>query len=116
MNKSPQKQLRFSFINCYLNYANIAWASEKKSKLQALYRHQKHAVRIINLKEKFASEKPLPEQINAMAGYEINILQTLCFMYLCKNGNTSLSFKHIYALKPINVYTRRSKNILFKPL
>ena len=25
-------------------------------------------------------------------------------------------FKHIYTLKPINKYTTRSKNILFKPL
>ena len=37
------------------------------SKLQALYRHQKHAARIINFKDKFTSAKPLLEQINAMA-------------------------------------------------
>ena len=37
-------------------------------------------------------------------------------MYLCKNGNTPSIFKHIYTLKPINKYTTRSKNILFKPL
>ena len=40
----------------------------------------------------------------------------LCFMYLCKNGNTPSIFKHIYTLKPINKYTARSKNILFKSL
>ena len=50
-----------------------------------------------------------------MAVYEMNIFQTLCFMYLCKNGNSPLTFKHIYTLKPINKYTRASKNILFKP-
>ena len=37
-------------------------------------------------------------------------------MYLCKNGNTPSIFKHIYTLKPVNKYTTRSKNILFKPL
>ena len=37
-------------------------------------------------------------------------------MYLCKNGDTPSIFKHIYTLKPINKYTTRSKNILFKPL
>ena len=37
-------------------------------------------------------------------------------MYLCKNGNTSSIFKHTYTLKPINKYTRGSKNKLFKPL
>ena len=51
-----------------------------------------------------------------MAVYEMNILQTLSFMYLCKNGNTPSVFKHIYTLKPINKYITRSKNILFKPL
>ena len=39
LSKFLRKQLYFSFINCYLNYANIAWASTNKSKLQALYRH-----------------------------------------------------------------------------
>ena len=51
-----------------------------------------------------------------MTVYEMNIFQTLCFMYLCKNGNTPSIFKHIYTLKPINRYTTRSKNTLFKPL
>ena len=88
LSKFLRKQLYFSFINCYLNYANIAWASTNKSKLQALYRHQKHAARIINFKDKFTFAKPLFQQINAMTVYEMNIFQTLCFMYLCKNGNT----------------------------
>ena len=121
LSKFLRKQLSFSFINCYLNYANIAWASTNKSKLQALYRHQKHAAKIINFKDRFTSAKPLLEQINAMTVYEMNIFQrhifqTLCFMYLCKNGNSPSIFKHIYTLKPINKYTTRSKNILFKPL
>ena len=51
-----------------------------------------------------------------MTVYEMNIFQTLCFMYLCKNGNTLSIFKHIYKLKAINKYTTRSKNVLFKPL
>ena len=88
----------------------------KQSKLQALYRHQKNGARIINFKDKFTSAKPLLEQINAMTVYEMNIFQTLCFMYLCKNGNTLSIFKHIYKLKAINKYTTRSKNVLFKPL
>ena len=97
LSKFLRKQLYFSFINCYLNYANIAWASTNKSKLQALYRHQKHAARIINFKDKFTSAKPLLEQINAMTVYEMNIFQTLCFMYLCKNGKAMSIFKHLYA-------------------
>ena len=93
-NKFLWIQLYFSFINCYLNYANIAWTSTNKNKLQTLYRHQKHAARIINFKDKFTSAKPLLEQINALTVYEMNIFHTLCFMYLCKNENTPSIFKH----------------------
>ena len=110
------KQLCFSFINCYLNYANIAQASANKSKPQALYHHQKHATWIINFKDKFTFAKPLLEQIRAMTVYEMNIFQTLGFMYLCKKGKTPLIFKHIYTPKPINKQISRSKNVLFKPL
>ena len=84
---------------------------DKKTKLQALYCHQKHAARIINFQDKFTSAKPLLEEINAMALYEMNI-----FQYLCKNGNTPSIFKHIYTLKAINKYTARSKNALLKLL
>ena len=45
--------------------------------------------------------KPL---LDAMTVYEMNIFQTLCFVYLCKNGNTPSIFKYIYTLKPINKY------------
>ena len=86
----------------------------KKSKLQGLYRHKKYVSRTINFRDKLTSAKPLLEQINAMTVYEMNIFQTLCFMYLCQNGNTPSILKHIYMLKPINKYTTRSKNILFK--
>ena len=48
LRKFLRKQVYFSFINCYLNYANIAWTSINKSKLQSLYRHQKHAARKIS--------------------------------------------------------------------
>ena len=61
MNKFLPKQLHFSLINGYLNYANIAWATTSKSKPQTLYCHQKHVARIIDFKGKFTSAKPLLE-------------------------------------------------------
>ena len=69
-----------------------------KRKLQAFYGYQKHAEMIINFKNKFTSTRPLLEQVNAMTMYEMNTFQTLCFMYICKNGNTPSIFKHIYTL------------------
>ena len=61
MNNFLPKQLHFSLINGYLNYANIAWATTSKSKPQTLYCHQKHVARIIDFKDKFTSAKPLLE-------------------------------------------------------
>ena len=46
LSKRLMKQLYFSFIQSYLNYAIIAWASTNKSNLICLYRHQKHAIRV----------------------------------------------------------------------
>ena len=50
-----------------------------------------------------------------MTVYEMNIFQTLCFMYFCKSGNTPSIFKHIYTLRPYNKYTTKSKDALFNP-
>ena len=69
-----------------------------KRKLQAFYCYQKHVEMIINFKNKFTSTRPLLEQVNAMTVYEMNTFQTLCFTYICKNGNTPSIFKHIYTL------------------
>ena len=99
LSKFLWKELYVSFKNCYLNYAIIEWTSTNKSKLQALYRHQKHAARILHFKDKFTSPKPLLEQISAMTVYEMNTFQTLGFMYLCRHGNTPSILKHIYTLK-----------------
>ena len=53
------KQLYFSFIHCYLNYTNYAWASTYKTKLGVLYQHQKYTARIINFKNRFTFDQPL---------------------------------------------------------
>ena len=46
LSKQCLKQLYFSFIHNHVNYANIVWASTSKSKLERVYRCQKHAARV----------------------------------------------------------------------
>ena len=79
------KQLYFSFIHSYLNYANIAWANTNKSNLISLYRHQKHAIRIIYDKDRFAHTTPLFKHAKALTVYEINLFQILSLIFQCKN-------------------------------
>ena len=59
--------LYFSFIHNYINYANTSWASTHKSKLENLYRHQKHAARLINCKDRYTHAKPLLKEMKALS-------------------------------------------------
>ena len=77
------KQLYFSFIHCHLNYANIAWASTCKSKLEGLYRHQKHAARIIKFKDRFIHAQPLLDDMKALNIFQINLFRII---FLCSNA------------------------------
>ena len=69
------KYLYFSFVHCHLNYENIAWTSTYQSKLEGLYRHQKHAARIINFKDRFTHAQPLLHEMKALNIFQINFFQ-----------------------------------------
>ena len=70
----------YLYINSYLNYANIAWASTCVTKLKRIYLKQKHAVCIVFNKNKLTHSKPLFENLNALNVCQINIYQHLNFM------------------------------------
>ena len=55
-------------------------ASTHKTKLEKLYRCQKHAARLINFKDKMTSAKPLLENMKALTVYELNVFNVLCFV------------------------------------
>ena len=75
------KQLYFSFIHNYVNYAYIAWASAGKSKLERLYRYQKHASRVIYHKDRYTHASPLLNNMKALNAFKSNTFKILCFMY-----------------------------------
>ena len=59
LSKQSLKQL-------YINYANIAWASTSKSKLQHLYRCKKHAAHVIYHKDWYTYASPLLNYVKPM--------------------------------------------------
>lgn len=86
------KQLYYSFVNSYLNYCNIAWASTNKSNLKKLYNKQKHACRIIFREDRYTSVKHRLKQIEALDIFQLNIYQILLFMFKIKNGTSPALF------------------------
>ena len=105
LSKRLMKHLYFSFIHSYLNYANIARASTNKWNLIPLYRHQKHAIRIINYKDRFAYTKPLFKHRKALEVYEISLFQILFLIFKSKNTIASFVFHNLYTLKPPRKYS-----------
>ena len=75
----------FSFIHSYINYSNLVWASTNRSKLDKLYKKQKHAIRIIYSEDIQTHSRPLMKNLKALNIYQINIFQILLFMYKLKN-------------------------------
>ena len=99
------KQLYYTFIHSYINYANIAWRSTHKSKLELLCRRQKHAARLIYFKDRYTHAKPLLDDTKALNIYELNIFNILRFMYKCKYDMCPPIFEDVYNLKSRNKYT-----------
>ncbi|MBY0581189.1 MAG: hypothetical protein K2P53_05870 [Rickettsiales bacterium] len=115
LNKQCLTQLYFSFIHCHLNYANIAWCSANKSKLEPLYRQQKHVARLINFKDRFTHARPLLLEMKIFNIYQLNVFNTLCFMYKCKINSAPVSFHNLYTLKDKNKYNLRNENSIRQP-
>ena len=79
-------KIYFSFIHIYISYANIAWASTFKTKLQGILKKQKHAARITFHANRFDHSRPLVKEMKALNVYQINLIQTLKSMHKIKYG------------------------------
>ena len=67
----------FSFIHIYISYANIAWGSTFKTKLQGILKKQKHVGQITFHENRFDHLKPLLKEMKALNVHQINLIQTL---------------------------------------
>ena len=97
ISRKQLNQLYFSFVHSYLS---------------ALYRQQKHAIRLLSFKDQFTHPRPLFKEIIASNMYEINIFNILCLMYKCKNKACPKAFESLFTLKPKNKYQKRSCTLL----
>ena len=97
----------FSFIHCYLKYANIARASTFKSKLEELYCHQKHAVLIINFKNRLTHAQPLLHGVKALNIFQINLFHMICFFLKSKEIIAPLIFHRLFLPELENNYNIR---------
>ena len=78
----------------YINYANITWASTNKPKLKKLFGKQKQAASTIFNQDRFTHACPLLKTLNALNGYQINLLQVLLFMHKIKTHSPPRIYLH----------------------
>ena len=116
LSKQCLKQLYFSFIHSYVNYANIAWASTSKSKLERLYRCQKHAALVIYQKDWYTDASSLLNDLKALNIFKLNIFNILCFMYKCKQNLNPPVFRNIFTHRTKTKYALRNENSNQEPL
>ena len=110
LNESSLKCIYFAYIHSYLNYANIASASNYRTKLKAIHVLQKRAVRIILNENNITHSRPLLQSLNGLNVYQINRFQHLCFMYNFNKNETPIIFNNLIK-NPIHMYpTKFSKN------
>ena len=116
LSKQCLNQLYFSFIHSYVNYANIAWASTSKSKLELLYRCKKHAARVIYHKDRYTHASPLLNDMKALNIFKLNIFNILSFMYKCKQKLNPPVFRNIFTHRTKSKYALRNEYSIQEPL
>ena len=115
LNQTCLKNVYFSFVHSYLNYANIAWGSTHHTKLKKNYNKQKHASRIIYYEDRLTHARPLLKKMNALNVYQINIFQVLILMFKVKHNMAPAAISELF--KPIHhkYCTKSSSQNFYNP-
>jgi hypothetical protein len=102
-----------TLIYPYLQYCNIAWASQHTTHVESLVKLQKKALRIVCKKRWDAHTQPIFKLMGTLKLNDINRLQTACFVYKAINNELSQIFSGYFVLnKNIHEhYTRQSHKV-----
>ena len=86
LNKNSVLLLYRLLIEPYLDYCNIIWATGHSNNLERLFRKQKKSSSSTTFTKCNAHTTPLFKHLNILTIYNINKLQTLCFVYKAVNN------------------------------
>ena len=110
LNQTCLKSMYYSFIHSYISYGNIVWGNSCKSRYSKLLLKQKFASRVILNKNRFTPSKPLMQSLGILDIHQVNIFQTLLFMFKYQNKLTPNVFLGYFS-KFHSRFTTRSENL-----
>jgi hypothetical protein len=88
--------LYYTLIYPYINYCNIAWASQPTTRLDKLLRIQKKAMRLITNSGRDAHALPLFSILHTLTLHDVNKLQNVCFVYCSLHDLLPTAFTHYF--------------------
>ena len=90
--------LYFAIVHPHFVYCNIVWASLHSTVLQNLFMKQKKAMCLITNSPGNSHSAPIFAKLNILSLFNINKLQTGCFMYNVSRGLLPLNFANIFRM------------------
>ena len=80
LNKKCLLVLYYSYVQTYVNCANIAWGNTHFTNLKKLNSKRKHVMRIVHNKVKFEHTRHLFRKNKILNAYQLNILNNVMLM------------------------------------
>ena len=86
LNENTVLLLYCSLIQPYLDYCNFIWATGHSNNLERLIENKEKDLRATTFTKWNAHTTPLFKHLNMLTVYDVNKLQTLCFVYKAVNN------------------------------
>ena len=113
LNFKSLRSICFALVHPYINYANIAWASTKKTYLNRILGKQKQVARMLSSDGISIPSRLLMKELNILNVYQISILQHLLLMFKVKSSITPRVFNQGFSLIDL-LYPAKFADNIFK--